>query len=105
VVILEKCLAVGIGGIVSDGVRKALAGIAIHTHTVIAGLGGRAITRDSLMAMIERGAQGALPTLEFLDLQWDVVKRELEREKLQRRAGPAAAHILRDVGAVGVRIG
>jgi pyruvate ferredoxin oxidoreductase alpha subunit len=105
VVILEKCLAVGVGGIVSDGVRKALSGIAIHTHTVIAGLGGRAITRQSLMDMMERAAAGELSTLNFLDLRWDVVKRELEREKEQRRAGPAAANILRDLGAVGARIG
>src|SRR5512140_2877556 len=73
VVILEKCLAVGVGGIVSDGVRKALSGIAIHTHTVIAGLGGRASTRQSLMDMIERAAAGELSTLNFLDLRWDVV--------------------------------
>ena len=105
VVILEKCLAVGIGGIVSDGVRKALSGIAIHTHTVIAGLGGRAITRRSLMDMIERAASGGLPTLDFLDLKWDVVKRELEREREQRRAGPTAANILRDLGTVAARIG
>jgi pyruvate ferredoxin oxidoreductase alpha subunit len=105
VVILEKCLAVGVGGIVSDGVRKALSGIAIHTHTVIAGLGGRAITRQSLMDMIGRAAAGELSTLNFLDLRWDVVKRELEREKGQRRAGPTATNILRDLGAVGARIG
>ncbi len=48
VVVLEKCLAVGIGGIVSDGVRKALSGIPLKGYTVIAGLGGRAITRASL---------------------------------------------------------
>ena len=35
VVVLEKCLAVGLGGIVSDGVRKSLSGIAaarLHGH-------------------------------------------------------------------------
>ena len=40
VVVLEKCLAVGLGGIVSDGVRKSLSGIALNGYTVIAGLGG-----------------------------------------------------------------
>ena len=44
---LEKCLAVGLGGIVSDGVRKALSGIQLKGYTVIAGLGGRPITRAS----------------------------------------------------------
>ena len=36
VVVLEKCLAVGLGGIVSDGVRKALSGIQLKGYTVIA---------------------------------------------------------------------
>ncbi|HSN22368.1 MAG TPA: pyruvate ferredoxin oxidoreductase [Usitatibacter sp.] len=101
VVVLEKCLAVGIGGIVSDGVRKALAGIALHTHTVIAGLGGRPITRRSIVAMIERADAGALPALDFLDLKWDVVNRELERGRSHRRSGPTAENILRDLGAAG----
>ncbi len=48
VVVLEKALAVGIGGIVSANVRMALSGIALHGYTVIAGLGGRAITKASL---------------------------------------------------------
>jgi len=105
VVVLEKCLAVGIGGIVSDGVRKALAGIALHTHTVIAGLGGRPITRESLMGMIERAGAGELSELNFLDLQWDVVKRELARAGAQRRSGPAAENILRGLGPAAARIG
>ena len=40
VVVLEKCLAVGLGGIVSDGVRKSLSGIVLNGYTVIAGLVG-----------------------------------------------------------------
>ena len=53
VVVLEKCLAVGLGGIVSDGVRKSLSGIQLNGYTVIAGLGGRAITRASLTRLFE----------------------------------------------------
>ncbi|MCX7153128.1 MAG: pyruvate ferredoxin oxidoreductase, partial [Proteobacteria bacterium] len=51
VVVLEKSLAVGIGGVVSDGVRKALSGVVLRGYTVIAGLGGRAITGKSLRAL------------------------------------------------------
>ena len=98
VVVLEKCLAVGIGGIVSDGVRKALSGIALEGHTVIAGLGGRAITKASLLGLIERATGGELAQLNFLDLDWKVVKREIERQREHRRAGPAAENILRDLG-------
>ncbi|HUL94545.1 MAG TPA: pyruvate ferredoxin oxidoreductase [Usitatibacter sp.] len=105
VVVLEKCLAVGVGGIVSDDVRKALSGIALAGHTVIAGLGGRAITRTSLVEMLERATKDELKLLEFLDLRWDVIDRELAREKSARRAGPTAENILRDVGPVAARIG
>ena len=104
VVVLEKCLAVGIGGIVSDGVRKALSGIKLKGYTVIAGLGGRAITQKSLHALFEKARRDELEELNFLDLNWDIVKRELERGKLQRRAGPSAENILRDLGVAGARI-
>jgi pyruvate ferredoxin oxidoreductase alpha subunit len=105
VVVIEKCLAVGIGGIVSDGVRKALSGIVLKGYTVIAGLGGRAITKRSLTGLFERAARDELDQLNFLDLNWDVIKRELARGKQQRRAGPSAENILRDLGPVGARIG
>jgi pyruvate ferredoxin oxidoreductase alpha subunit len=83
VVVLEKSLAVGLGGVVSDGVRKALSGVQLAGHTVIAGLGGRAIPKKSLLDLIERAAAGELATLNFLDLNWGVVKRELSRESSQ----------------------
>lgn len=105
VIVLEKCLAVGIGGIVSDGVRKALSGIALDGHTVIAGLGGRAITKQSLMALFERAARGELEQLSFLDLNWNVIQREIARGREHRRAGPSAENILRDLGPVAARIG
>jgi pyruvate ferredoxin oxidoreductase alpha subunit len=105
VVVLEKCLAVGIGGIVSEGVRRALSGVALTAHTVIAGLGGRAITKRSLIGLFGRAAHDELEELNFLDLNWDVVKREIERGRLNRRAGPSAENILRDVGTVAAQIG
>jgi pyruvate ferredoxin oxidoreductase alpha subunit len=104
VVVLEKCLAVGIGGIVSDGVRKALSGLQLKGYTVIAGLGGRAITQKSLTDLFERATRDELEQLNFLDLNWDVVNREIERGKQQRRAGPSAENILRDLGTVSARI-
>jgi len=104
VVVLEKSMAVGLGGVVSDGIRKALSGVSLGGHTVIAGLGGRAITRKSLVGLIERAAAGELKALEFLDLNWEIVNRELARERENRRAGPAAENILRDMGAAGARI-
>ena len=104
VVVLEKCMAVGIGGIVSDGVRKSLSGIQLKGYTVIAGLGGRAITRQSLLALFGRALRDELDELNFLDLDWDIINRELARGRQQRRAGPTAENILRDLGQVAAKI-
>ena len=100
VIVLERALAVGIGGIVSSDVRTALAGLSVEAHTVIAGLGGRAITRRSLHAMLAQALAGQLPELHFLDLRTDVIERELERTRDGGRPGPHAESILRDLRIV-----
>jgi len=100
VVVLEKALSVGIGGPVSANVRTALAGLDVTTYTVIAGLGGRPITQDSLHAMLELARDDELEPLTFLDMNWDVVNRELGRRQERRRSGPEAENILRDIGTV-----
>jgi pyruvate ferredoxin oxidoreductase alpha subunit len=104
VVVLEKCMAVGIGGIVSDGVRKALSGINLKGYTVIAGLGGRSITEASLIRLFEQAGRDELETLNFLDLNWEIVNREIERGQQQRRVGPTAENILRELGNVAARV-
>jgi pyruvate ferredoxin oxidoreductase alpha subunit len=100
VVVLEKALAVGIGGIVSANVRMALTGIHLYGYTVIAGLGGRPITKASLHRLLADAVADRLQALTFLDMDWDVVHRELERMELSRASGPHAENILRDVGPV-----
>jgi len=105
VVVLEKALAVGIGGIVSANVRMAMAGMRQHGYTVIAGLGGRAITRASLRDMLHRAIRDELEPLTFLDLNTELVQRELDRAAAGRKSGPAAENMLRDLGAVASRIG
>ena len=52
VVVVEKCFAVGIGGIVSRDVRMALRDRPQPVVTVVAGLGGRAITKSSLHRLL-----------------------------------------------------
>ncbi|HEX5338066.1 MAG TPA: pyruvate ferredoxin oxidoreductase [Gallionella sp.] len=104
VVVLEKSLAVGIGGILSTDVRMALSGIQLHGYTVVAGLGGRAITRKSLHKLFREAEQDALKPLTFLDLDWNVVNKQLAREQAVRRSGPAAENILRDIGTVASKI-
>jgi len=100
VVVLEKALAVGIGGIVSANIRMALAGIELRGYTVIAGLGGRPITKASLRDLFTDAIADRLESLTFLDMDWDVVNRELERMGSSCSSGPHAENILRDVGTV-----
>jgi pyruvate ferredoxin oxidoreductase alpha subunit len=93
------------GGIVSDGVRKSLSGIVLNGYTVIAGLGGRAITRTSLRKLFEDAQRDELEQVTFLDLDADLVSFELERESRVRRTGPTAEALLRRIGTVASRIG
>jgi pyruvate ferredoxin oxidoreductase alpha subunit len=100
VLVLEKALAVGIGGIVSANVRMALSGIQLHGYTVIAGLGGRPIKQASLRGLFTDAIADRLEPLTFLDMKWDVVQRELDRQRAGRRSGPHAENIIRDIGIV-----
>jgi pyruvate ferredoxin oxidoreductase alpha subunit len=101
IVVLEKSFAVGIGGIVATDVRLAMDGLDTKIYTVVAGLGGRNITRTSLHRVFRQAENNQLESLHFLDLDWDIVNRELDRERRQRRSGPIAENILKDVAAAG----
>jgi len=98
VVVVEKTFAVGIGGILATDIRTAMDGIAIRDYTVVAGLGGRPITRKSLREVFNKATFDELPALTFLDLDWAIVNKQLARERAKRRSGPTAENILRDVG-------
>ncbi len=100
IVVIEKCFAVGIGGIVSRDVRSAVRNRPQPVLTVVAGLGGRAITKASIHQLLQDAMADKLELLTFLDLDWGVVNRVLEREKNTRRSGPIAEGILRDMGTV-----
>ncbi len=103
VVVLEKALAPGIGGIVSANVRMALSGIQLNGYTVIAGLGGRSITKESLHGLFEQAIRDDLAPLSFLDLDTEVVERELKRMQEGGGSGPHAENIIRDLGIVAAR--
>lgn len=103
-IIVEKDLAVGIGGIVSTDVRMALEGLPIPVHTVIAGLGGRSISTESLTRMIRDARAERLTEPHFLDLNISAVNDALARRQGQRRAGPLAEQLIRAVNAIGTRV-
>jgi pyruvate ferredoxin oxidoreductase alpha subunit len=101
VIVLEKALSIGLGGIVSQNVHSALEGWDAAIHTVIAGLGGRAITKASLLRLLRDAIDGRLEQdVTFLDLNRELVDRELERTLRARRSGPHAENMLRDLGTV-----
>jgi pyruvate ferredoxin oxidoreductase alpha subunit len=104
VVVLERSFCVGLGGVVSTDVRMAIAGLPTQVCTVVAGLGGRAITKASLARTFKEAIDGTLPPLTFMDLDWRIVNRQLEREAATRRSGPIAENLLRDVGAVASKV-
>ena len=99
VVVLEKAFSIGHGGVLATDISMALQGSGCVVREVVAGLGGRPITRLSLEKLFYKAAQGELDELLFLDLEVDVVERERERMRLERRSGPSAENVLRDLGA------
>jgi pyruvate ferredoxin oxidoreductase alpha subunit len=105
VIAIERALAPGSGGIVTGDIRSALLARPLPVYPVIAGLGGRAVTSASLRNLLTDGHADALEPLTFLDLNTELVDRELARTRQARRSGPAAENMLRDMGAVASRIG
>jgi pyruvate ferredoxin oxidoreductase alpha subunit len=103
VVVIEKAFAVGVGGIVGQNVRLALSGLPPTVYDVVAGLGGRPITKRSLHGLLADAVEDRLERQTFLDVDWEIVERELKRLQENRRSGPHAENMLRDVGIVAAR--
>jgi pyruvate ferredoxin oxidoreductase alpha subunit len=103
--VLEKSLAVGMGGIVATDVRMAVTGTGIKGFTAIAGLGGRPIPKSSLHKLFRLAEKEELQPVTFVDLDWDAVNKQLERERQTRHSGPIAENILHDKGIVSAKFG
>lgn len=97
-VCVEKAFSVGMGGIVASHCRAALAtrGASLTNYEVIAGLGGRNITAHSLNEMCDAAEADSLDHLSFLDLDRELVDRELARQADHRRSGSVAENVQRD---------
>ncbi len=95
IVCIEKSLAPGLGGVLASNVRMSQRGLGHPVYTVIAGLGGKPITCDSLCDLFQRAAADALDDLTFLDLNWEVVEQQLGRARSARHSGPIAENVLR----------
>ena len=101
VIVVEKAVAPGAGGVVSMDLRMALQGVDCHVKTVIAGLGGRPVTSPALQSMLRRALKGELADLHFLDLNRGMVDRELARQRRGIATGPVAENLLKDVATHG----
>lgn len=96
VVVIEKAFSVGIGGIVASDVRTALIGKDVKHYEVVAGLGGRPITKRSLQHLFDQAVSDELELLTFLDLDRQLVDEELAREAERRDSGPAPENLVRN---------
>lgn len=101
IIVIEKDLAVGKGGIVSSEVKIALQGLPTLVDTVIAGLGGRAISKAAVIDTVKAACLEGLEEPHFLDLNWKAINRELTRQAEQRRSGPTPENLLREMGLSG----
>jgi len=101
IVVIEKDFSVGFGGVLATDVAMALQGTTFALRSVVAGLGGRAITRRSLEELLTRAVNDELDDLTFLDLDHAAVNRERTRMATTRRSGPSAENLLRDVATTG----
>jgi pyruvate ferredoxin oxidoreductase alpha subunit len=79
VVVVERAFAPGLGGVVSQDVLGALVGLPVRVSTVVAGLGGRAVTKAGLRSVLADADAGRLEPFSFLDVDQEVVDRELAR--------------------------
>jgi pyruvate ferredoxin oxidoreductase alpha subunit len=75
VVVMDRALRLGIGGVLSGDVRRSMKGSAAPLHSVVAGLGGRPITQHSLGDILRRAHRGDLGDLTFMDLNEDIIEK------------------------------
>ncbi len=66
-----------------------------QVHSVIAGLGGRSITRASLHRVFRRAIAQPWEGAHFLDLNEEIIGKELHHVRKVRRSRPTAENLLR----------
>lgn len=97
-VVIDRALQPGIGGVVTDDVIRSTRKLSdLNICCVIAGLGGRAITKRSLTKAFNDALDEVLPELSFLDLDKKVVDEQLKHEQEERHCGPTAEAIVKAV--------
>jgi pyruvate ferredoxin oxidoreductase alpha subunit len=100
VVVIERAFSVGFGGVLSIDVGLAISDAKARLSTVVAGLGGRAVTEAGIIGVVKDALGNRLEALRFLDLDKEVVNRELARMAGTRRSGLSTENMVRDLGTV-----
>jgi pyruvate ferredoxin oxidoreductase alpha subunit len=93
VIVLEKAVALGQGGVLAAHVREVL-DKDVPLTTLIAGLGGRPIFKKSLSEFVENIGTPTSSDLRFLDLRQRIVdeeERKIESERKTSSTKPRAA--------------
>jgi len=90
VVVLNRAVSVGAGSILGADVRLTLAGTPVVVHDVVAGLGGRPVTRDLVRFLLTDAMADRLSDHElvFPDLEQALAARALEAELAREEVGP-----------------
>ena len=103
VVVVEKSIAVGVGGPLANNVDMALRNLpdGPRLHSAVAGLGGRPITKPSLHRLFRQAAVQPWEGTHFLDLNERIVGREIHTTRKKRRSGPTAENLLRRLATEG----
>ncbi len=98
VVVIDRMIGAGEGGAVALDVMKALQGLPVEQHSMIAGLGGRAVSRQSFAEAFRLAMDSGFPEEPyFLDLDRSLVDGQLAREAAGRHTGPMAEAMNREV--------
>ena len=96
-IVLDRAIGAGSGGVVLLDVVNAMRCSEGAIKSVIGGLGGRAITKKSIKDILRAANEGTLSDTTFMDLDEDLVRRQLEREQASRRCGPLPESVMHDV--------
>ena len=99
VIVMDRALSVGAGGVLGQDVRVALDGLSVEVHNVVAGLGGRPVGVSSVAALVRDVLGGRLDAtrLHFLDVDASVLAAELNRSGDRTDHGPELERLLDDV--------
>jgi pyruvate ferredoxin oxidoreductase alpha subunit len=104
VIVLERAFSSGAGGIVTPELAAALAepppprgGRPPRCHTVVAGLGGRPVTKKALRNLVRDAAHGRVAGFSFLGLDRDLLGRAGYGRAADADAGETWERLLADL--------